>query len=157
MWKWARDPHPRRNAQCIFEKYCMIGGDRKWIFGKTLNESLFDISTVTSWKVFPLKMGLNPYLSHNREYHENRKKTKIDAKFRAAIYRKYKHTCSHCGQSLHNGELVELHHRIAVKHGGKWSMENIEPLHTICHKSITHSELYKQKKPAKESEKTLII
>lgn len=149
MWKWARDRHPKRNAQWIYDKYVMAGGDRKWVFGNTIRESLFDISKVTNWRIFPLKQGLNPYVLLNQEYYEKRKQVRIEAKFRAAIYRKFKHTCPHCGQSLHNGESVELHHLIAIKDGGKWSMDNIHPLHTICHQSVTYSRLYKQK-PAEE-------
>lgn len=79
MWKWGRDRHPRRNAQWVFGKYVMKEGDRKWTFGKTLSYSVFDISTVTNWKLFPLKEGLNPYLSGNLEYFENRRKIRIEA------------------------------------------------------------------------------
>ena len=150
MWKWARDRHPRRNAEWVFEKYVMKEGDRKWIFGKTLSESLFDISTVTNWKLFPLKEGLNPYLSGNQEYFENRRKRKIEAKLRAAIYRKYKQVCPHCDQCLHNGEQIEMHHLIWAKVGGKWKMDNIQPLHRICHQSITHSTLIKKNKEPAE-------
>ena len=46
--------------------------------------------------------------------------------------------CPNCGESLHNGELVELHHVIPAKSKGKYSIENIVPLHQICHQQITH-------------------
>lgn len=138
MWKWARNKHPRRNAKWIFNEYVMAGGDRKWIFGKSLKESLFEISKVTHHGIFQIRQGLNPYLIENKEYYEKRGQIRTQARFRAAIYRKFKHTCPYCEQSLHNGEPIELHHIIPQKDQGKWTMENIQPLHRICHQNITH-------------------
>jgi len=40
---------------------------------------------------------------------------------------------------LHNGEPVELHHILPAKDGGKYSLKNMQPLHQICHQSITHN------------------
>lgn len=69
-----------------------------------------------------------------------RKQTLIDAKFRAIMYKKYKHTCPVCQESLHNGEPVELHHIVPRKTRGKYSIENILPLHQICHQQVTHGD-----------------
>jgi hypothetical protein len=40
-----------------------------------------------------------------------------------------------------NGEKIELHHIKPVKEGGEYSLENIQPLHQICHISITHNKV----------------
>lgn len=137
MWKYARERHPTKNATWIFEKYVVKNGDRKWIFGKSLKESIFDLSKVTHYGLFQIKQGLNPYLKLNKEYYENRRIVRIDAKFRATIYRKFKHICIVCHESLHNGEPIELHHIISQKQLGQYTMNNIQPLHRICHQSIT--------------------
>jgi 5-methylcytosine-specific restriction endonuclease McrA len=89
----------------------------------------------------PLKLDKNPYLLKNEEYYNKRKENTIYAKFRACIYMKYKHICTVCGESLHNGEKVELHHIVARKKGGKYNIDNIQPLHQICHQKVTHSRL----------------
>lgn len=60
------------------------------------------------------------------------------AKFRGVAYKKCKHLCSVCGESLHNGQPVELHHVVLQKAGGKYSLNNIQPLHQISHQKITH-------------------
>ena len=138
MWSWARKRHVRRRADWVFEKYVIVGGDRKWIWGKSLTESLFDISRVTSISLAPLKGDLHPYLEKNRGYYEKRRREGIEAKFRAAVYRKFVHKCPHCDESLYNGEPIELHHKVAQKSGGKWTLDNCEPLHRICHQSVTH-------------------
>lgn len=54
------------------------------------------------------------------------------------MYKKYKHICPVCKESLHNGEPVELHHIVPQKSGGKYSIENILPLHQICHQQVTY-------------------
>lgn len=53
-------------------------------------------------------------LNKNQEIAENRTE-----KFRKAIYEKYHHVCQNCGESLYNGEPVELHHLVSQKQGGK--------------------------------------
>jgi len=85
-----------------------------------------------------LKLDRNPYLSGDYEYFDKRREQNIFAKFRAAVYRKYKQHCPKCGESLHNGEPIELHHVVPRKKGGGYKMDNIQPLHQICHQNVTH-------------------
>lgn len=140
MWRWARKKHHRKNHRWIDAKYLRKGGKRYWTFGITKKETLFDISTVTEKLVFPLKQGLNPYIQGNKEYYLKRsEKPKLMAPSTLAVYAKNGHNCSICRESLHNGEAVELHHIIPVKLGGPWTLENIQPLHKMCHASITNT------------------
>jgi RNA-directed DNA polymerase len=140
MWKWARKKHHRKNHKWIDAKYLRKGGKRYWTFGITKKETLFDISTVTEKLIFPLKQGLNPYIQENKEYYLKRtEKPKLMSPSASAVYRKNGNTCAICGESLYNGEAVELHHIIPVKSGGNWTLENIQPLHKMCHASITNA------------------
>jgi len=91
-------------------------------------------------KLTPLKHTKNPYIKEDQVYFEERRKNLIDAKFRATMYRLFEHRCPLCQESLHNGELVELHHIVPQKSGGKYNIENILPLHQICHQQITHGD-----------------
>lgn len=100
--------------------------------------NLSEISTKTHTL---LKSDLNPYLLENQPYFFKRLITKNSANFREAIYKKYNHQCPLCKDSLHNGEKIELHHIKPVKEGGEYSLENIQPLHQICHISITHNKV----------------
>jgi hypothetical protein len=61
----------------------------------------------------------------------------ILAKFRATIYRKYNNICPTCGESLLNGESVDLPHLILRRNAGQYSLTNICPLHRICPQQIT--------------------
>jgi RNA-directed DNA polymerase len=102
---------------------------------------ILNLGEIPIINIRPLKLDINPYLTVNIEYFNKRREKLIDAKFRKAIYRKFKHLCPECGESLYNGELIELHHVIPKKTGGKYSIENIQPLHQICHQKVTHSKL----------------
>jgi RNA-directed DNA polymerase len=110
----------------------------KWTFGRSATEALYSIADTTIWKLRPLKLNRNPYLKTDLEYFEKRRAGKIAAKFRAAVYKKFNNTCPGCGQSLFNGEQVDLHHVLPVAKGGKYSLTNIQPLHQICHQKVTY-------------------
>lgn len=83
-----------------------------------------------------MKHNKNPYKLEDIEYFNKRRESLVDAKFKAAIFKKYKHLCPRCGESLHNGEPIELHHIIPKRTGGKYSYKNVQPLHRICHQQI---------------------
>jgi len=102
----------------------------------------------------PLKQDKNPYIKENLKYYDKRREKLIEAKFRNTVYKLYKQKCPICEESLHNGELVELHHIEPRKSGGKYNLENIIPLHQICHQQVTHRKqdmerfkIIKKKKP----------
>jgi RNA-directed DNA polymerase len=80
------------------------------------------------------------------EYYNERRENGMYAKFRKEIYKKYKYICHICGDSLMNGERVELHHIEPRKKGGKYDMKNIQPLHQICHQKITYINTEKETK-----------
>lgn len=119
-------------------KYLIPTTSRKWNWGLSTTFKILNLGEVAIVKLTPLKQDRNPYVAADQEYFLKRRQTLIDAKFRALMYRIYKHVCPICHESLHNGELVELHHIIPRKSGGKYSIENILPLHQICHQQATH-------------------
>ncbi|MEG4634750.1 HNH endonuclease signature motif containing protein [Microcoleus sp. AR_TQ3_B6] len=47
--------------------------------------------------------------------------------------------CPVCGEHLLNGEEIETHHIVPVKHGGSDDIENLIHLHSACHKQV-HSK-----------------
>jgi len=114
---------------------------RKWNWGKSAKLKILNLGEIPIISVKPLKLDINPYLTENIEYFNKRRERLINAKFRKAIYKKFNHLCPECGESLYNGELIELHHVIPQKIGGKYSIKNIQPLHQICHQKVSHNKL----------------
>lgn len=138
LWSWARKKHANRRANWIYETYVWEKDGTKWNFGTSAKQTIFNIASVTNLKLVALKEGLNPYIRENEEYFVRRKIARIQTKFRSAIYKLYKHKCQHCNQTLHGEEPIELHHIVPEKEGGKWTLNNIVPLHRLCHQNITH-------------------
>jgi RNA-directed DNA polymerase len=120
------------------KKYLQSSETRKWNWGISLKEKLINLGEIPIIQLRPLKLDRNPYLLENIEYFNKRKARMVEAKFRAAIYKKFNQVCPICEESLHNGELVELHHIVTQKSKGKYSMTNILPLHQICHQQVTY-------------------
>ena len=155
MMRWVSRKHPNFSIRKALKLYIVTdktNSKHKWVWGvkklnkiKTNTEVILNIAEVAPVIHILLKLSKNPYLLENKAYFEKRMIEKISAKFRGAIYKKYNNLCPVCQESLHNGEFVELHHIIPVKVGGKYTISNIQPLHQICHQSITHSVANKTK------------
>jgi len=148
MIKWVRKKHPSRSIFKSVSKYIIKGktaSNHKWVWGVNKTDEnkenkliIVNLAEIKPKKHPLLKLDLNPYLIENELYFSRRLITKNSAKFREVIYKKFNHQCPICLDSLHNGEKVELHHIKPVKTGGKYTISNIQPLHQICHNSITH-------------------
>lgn len=103
-------------------------------------DKLINLGEIPIIQLRPLKMERNPYLPEDKGYFQKRKEKLVLTKFKAAIYKLYKHICPECGESLHNGERIELHHILPKAKGGmKNKKDNIMPLHQICHQQITRN------------------
>lgn len=133
-WVYWHKGSLRRNIL----KYKIRSNTRSWNWGISLTEKIINLGEIAMVALRPLKQDKNPYLRENLEYFDKRREKLIEAKFRKAIYKLFKQICPVCEESLHNGEYVELHHIIPRKSRGKYSLENIVPLHQICHRQVTH-------------------
>jgi RNA-directed DNA polymerase len=136
MVKWAAKHGGSLKA--VIANNTLETDNRKWNWGKSLTEKLINLAEIPIISIKPLKQKKNPYLTDDKEYFIKRKNYLIWAKFRAAVYKKFNQICPICKDSLHNGENVELHHIEPVKQGGKYKLNNIQPLHQICHQKVTH-------------------
>ena len=94
---------------------------------------------VKTIKIMCKKTDINPYKLENRPYFERIQERKVLTKLRLKLYEKYKGKCPVCMQSLYNGERIELHHIIPKKKRGLNNINNLQPLHRICHVKVTHT------------------
>ena len=140
MWSRIRRTHPRRRVSWIVEKYVARVRGWKWSFASMKGSKLFNIKAVTRLNIPFLKLGVNPYTEEGRRYYEKRRddRKRILPPSTLAVYNRHNHTCTICGESLHNGEPVELHHIVPRRWGGGWTLDNIQPLHKTCHASVTY-------------------
>lgn len=155
MMRWVANKHRNMSIKKAVAKYIVTGktpSRHKWIWGvnkrdkeKENWEIIKNISETKIKTYSLLKLDRNSYLKENRDYFDSRNKEDIEGKFRKLIYNKYNHICPVCKESLHNGEKIELHHIIPVREGGEYTKTNIQPLHQLCHISITHSKAHQKK------------
>lgn len=136
MRKWAY--WHKGSVRENINKYLIRTDNRKWNWGISLKEKLINLAEISIIQLRPLKLDRNPYIRENLKYFNKRREKIIEAKFRSTLYKKFEQTCPVCGETLHNGEIVELHHIVPQKSQGKYSLENIVPLHQICHQQVSH-------------------
>jgi len=136
-WKWAQKKHPKRNKNWIYNRYIFKTMKRSWRIGESEDILLFDITQAKQIKTKSLRNKVNPYTDEN--YYVERTVIRESEKFRAAIYKKYNFKCYVCEQALYGPEEVHLHHVIPRKDGGAYTLENIVPVHAMCHEGITHA------------------
>lgn len=141
MMRWARAQATKTGLKNIMKKYLHQTETRRWNWGTSKSLTLINLAEIPIITLRPLKLDRNPYLKEHSIYFNERKERTVFTKFKMAILKKYKHLCPRCGESLHNGEPLELHHIIPKKTGGKHSMKNTQPLHRICHQQITHQKV----------------
>ena len=110
---------------------------RSWRIGLSQDQLLFDITQAKQIKVSNLRNHINLYI--NDEYYVSRSIIRDADRFRKAVYKLYNFRCYLCKQSLYGPEKIHLHHLIPRKDKGKYTLENIVPVHETCHESITHA------------------
>lgn len=140
-WKWALKKHPNRNKNWIYYKYIFVTPERSWRIGKSKDFLLFDPTLAKQIKVKNLRNNINPYV--DEDYYVQRTILRDADRFRKAIYKIHNFRCTVCNQPLFGEEQIHLHHIIARKDGGMYSLENIIPLHATCHDSITYAKINK--------------
>ena len=66
----------------------------------------------------------------------NRKKAKDLKPSRTRLAQSQKGRCMNCGESLFEGEDIELHHKVSRAAGGTDRYENLELIHLFYHQQI---------------------
>lgn len=137
-WIWARKKHRQRSKNWIYTRYIFSTSERSWRIGASEKMFLFDMTLAKQIKVKNLKNSVNPYL--DEQYYISRSITRNADIFRKIIYKLHNFKCVECGQALYGEEDIHLHHIIPRKDKGQYTLENIVPVHAICHESITYAK-----------------
>ncbi len=147
LWDWCKRRHLKKRIRWIKNKYFHFIKGRDWTFccmtedrkGKEKPLYLYNVAKTPIVRHIKVTGTNSPFDTELQEYWEKRSikegKTKWaegSTYYRVAKNQKYK--CPNCGQSLTNGEQVEIHHIIPVKEGGSDDTENLIFLHKSCHK-----------------------
>jgi RNA-directed DNA polymerase len=148
LWRWAKRRHPNKNTKWVRKAYFKtVKGDR-WTFactcerlGKEIFMSLYPIAYTPIERHVKVKGNASPDDPSLHEYWEKRSQ-KLGKSYWAKGSKYYlvaqtqQWKCPTCGQPLLNGEEIETHHIVPVAQGGLDDLNNLQHLHTPCHKQV---------------------
>ena len=152
LWRWAKRRHPNQNTKWVRKRYFKTINGKKWTFactesdrrGKEKDLILFPIAYTSIERHIKVKGSASPDDSSLREYWEKRQQKqgrnyweKNSRNYRVAELQNWK--CPICSEPLFNDEEIETHHIVPVAEGGTDDMENLQHLHSSCHKQV-HSK-----------------
>lgn len=140
--RWCRRNHSRKSKKWYMKRY--FGRHHRCPnYGYTFKAPLSDVYMLhaSSFEIerwIKVKHGHVPDNPDQQSYWQHREKRKADKlkPGQQKIANKQQQTCSVCGQSLHNGEAIDLHHRDGDRTHN--SYKNLSLVHAICHTSIHH-------------------
>ena len=153
LWRLLRQRHRKIPRRKLKERYFIKVGGNNWVFrcldSRRQEMLLFQIGWVSIKRHSLAKGGnLNPFDKNNWEYYNNRirigaRKSVLVTKKKSKLLTTQKGLCPVCGQSLLNGENLEVHHRKPRSRGGDDRPKNLALLHQTCHKQLTHTKNHK--------------
>jgi RNA-directed DNA polymerase len=152
LWGWAKRRHPKKNVKWVRKRYFKTLKSKQWTFactisdrrGKEKNLVLFPIAYTSIERHIKVKGEASPDDPSLKEYWEKRHQ-KFGKSYWEKNSRNYKiaqiqnWSCPICGEPLLNGEEINTHHIVPVAQGGLDDIENLQHLHSSCHKQV-HSK-----------------
>lgn len=146
--RYAKYRHPQKPTSWTRDKYwgrLNLTRKSKWDFGDKSNGTCMLKFSWTNIKRHSMVIkNYSPDDPSLKDYWQKRTKTNSKneserfniTKRRVAERQNYE--CKECGESLFNGEPVELHHIVPKCKGGKDELKNLIWVHQYCHDKVHH-------------------
>ncbi len=147
LWDWCRRRHQKRRLKWVKSKYFREINGVDWIFccmtegrkGRKRRITLYNIKKAPIVRHTKIKGNISPFDAEESDYWEQRNKKLGKSRWAKGskhdqVAKNQNYKCPNCGNSLLNGEELEIHHIIPVKDGGSDDTENLIHLHKACHK-----------------------
>jgi RNA-directed DNA polymerase len=149
LWRWCRRRHPGKGKKWVRERYFYTIKGNRWTFacnncdrrGNNKLISLYPIASTIIERHIKVKSAASPDDPTLKDYWEKRhqkhgktyweKNSKYDLVAQAQNWK-----CRVCSESIFNGEEIETHHIVPVAEGGLDDADNLQHLHTACHKQV---------------------
>ena len=154
LWRWSKRRHPSKNTKWIRKRYFKTIKGNRWTFACTTSDRrrkdkeliLYQIEKTTIERHIKVKGDASPDDPSLKEYwekrHQKHGKSRLDKgskPYKIAENQKWK--CPLCDEPLFNGEEIDIHHIVPVAEGGTDDMENLQHLHTACHKQVHKTQV----------------
>ena len=124
----------------------------RWVFGdKGTGAYLLKLSWTPIKRHVLVEGAASPDDPTLRGYWRERERRKLDEDLLPprlmGLARAQRGLCSHCGESLFNGEALQRHHLLPKSKDGSDKWPNLQLLHLYCHQQI-HAPVAPAKKPS---------
>ena len=140
--RWCRYTHPLKPWKWLTRTYFRTIRGNKWVFGAG-NSHLSKANWTPIIRHVGVRFDASPDDGTLKGYWEwrDRKKAELlhNQKLRMLARQQYG-KCSHCHDSLHNGEELHLHHQVPKSRGGTDQLPNLTLIHLYCHQQIHRRE-----------------
>lgn len=139
IWQWAKRRHPKKSKRWIKHRYFHERNNRRWVFG-TSECSLFDPQAVPIQRHVKVRGRYSPYDPTLRDYWTKRQRKELikqtSHQFKRQILARQAYRCAHCGLPFDPNSDIHYHHRIPRSQGGLNTIDNLQALHSHCHRQI---------------------
>ena len=162
LYRWARRKHGGLSRKKVCKKYFNVGikhpNYNKWDFLTITKDRkgyekvlvLFKASTVPIVRHIKVAGNNSKDDPTLKKYWQQRAMNLGNQRFvpnskYEKIAQRQKHKCPICGEHIHNGESLHLHHIIPINKGGTEELKNLTWMHEACHK-IAHTKKSRKEK-----------
>jgi RNA-directed DNA polymerase len=136
LWSWSKRRHGEKSKGWIAKKYFKPIGKKKWCFATKENvlANHFDTKIVRHVMV---KTGKS-YYDGDETYWAKRLRRGYGniSPSKAKLLKKQNGKCNFCDSQFRNEDLMETHHVIMKKDGGKREYKNLVLIHKHCHDQL---------------------
>ncbi|PSB56700.1 group II intron reverse transcriptase [Chamaesiphon polymorphus] len=146
LWSWAKRRHPNKGRRWIKKQYFKTIKGVSWTFACSTDDrrggekllTLYAIDYEPIERHTKVKGNASPDDPSLKDYWEKRTKNNGKSRFERnsrnyKIAQNQNWKCPICGESLVNGEELDIHHIVPVAQGGLDDLENLQHLHASCH------------------------
>ncbi len=154
LWRWSKRRHPNKGTKWVRKRYFKTIKGNRWTFacvtndrrGKEKNLTLYQIAKTAIKRHIKVKGEASPDDPSLKEYWDSRHQKHGKTRFEkgSKLYKiasNQKWICPSCGEPLFNGEEIDIHHIVPVAEGGTDDAENLQHLHTACHKQVHKTQV----------------
>ena len=142
QWRYLKRQHPRQSKQWCYRHYwryfdaqhpqCLNFGDNA--SGVYLQQ--FSRFSIERHVIVKGTASMDdPTLKGYWQLRQTKQKSQLK-RWHRLIGQQQHYRCPVCGETLFNGEPLELHHRLPKSKGGKDTHDNLELLHRYCHQKV---------------------
>jgi RNA-directed DNA polymerase len=150
VWRWCRRRHRKKNTEWLKKKYFPKIGTKDWVFVGVMRDSKgrgcpVALMSAARVKIVPhvkIRQEVNPYNPAWELYLEQRlgwklKQTQGGYSRVEDLWKLQEGRCTKCGHSLRlKDDDWNIHHRIWRCQGGGDTLDNLELLHSNCHRQL---------------------